>query len=910
MPLSIAVLAYRPSGNDHPVGVATPVSSELLLTCVHVLRAAGYPRQEGVAIRIRIGQHSDVCAAVLLKCPWVDGDTEWPADENLVPRLDVVALRLSKRVTDDVPAPRALDHSDAGAEMIASGFPSDAPTGRQAGFKVAAMLDSRGLRQLNWKEGELPVELGFSGGPVWDAKGATVGMIVLRWRPEDSDRHSAPLGYMLPLTAISELFKQHGVSGVSVESAILAKYKGARNLVSWVHTRLEENPYHKKRTTPLLPITFAVGKDDQTARDVFTNIERLHSGEDDALTTFDELPPAQLYSGQAPLQYYLQAPGGTGKSSALYELVISSVAWGILPILVNAIEGGASIGKAFAGAGVEDQLKVLFNVCKSKVGFKYFQQACENSDPVLLIVDGLNEASADVDQIIALAVNTVANFDNVRLIIVDRLTPRQRYPESFRLATVAPLLSDDVQRAVPGFSKFEPDFQRLLRIPFFLDLFQESDDAKPGKRTRILLEYIGWLLKDPQGGNDDVEKCLRALAAIAFEAYRAGGQNLSGEMFRKAPGSLRLDPQLLAESGLLRKSAGVPTYVFRHQLMHDYLASQHFLREQIAADPDNLNILTLSRRSWDSLVFALEGAEPARANELLIDIYDWDHGITLSCLVETRNDPSDALATAICAVLSEKLEDTFLHTRQRTEQRIWALKRFLGADGELSLAKTLEQIRGEEKRFIEKPLHQWWLAFTADTATPELWRALVGTDPLAGWSAAAALRRILLHANDSERNPIFERLMILYDALRNQAGLREPGPIRWRIVHVLGRFKSAVSQLMNIGFDQAENDDIRYGAFRELIEIAANSTNQDAVQILEAIGGKIDTAPLSKRALSALRSCAILHQRSSLEPSWWRDSYRPLLFKAMALAKNSDEDYAMWEAQKERFESDERQKSI
>jgi len=115
---------------------------------------------------------------------------------------------------------------------------------------------------------------------------------------------------------------------------------------------------------------------------------------------------------------------------------------------------------------------------------------------------------------------------------------------------------------------------------------------------------------------------------------------------------------------------------------------------------------------------------------------------------------------------------------------------------------------------------------------------------------------------------------------------------------------------MNIGFDSAENDDVRYGAFRELIEIAAKKPRQEAALVLETIAGKTDTASLSNRALSAFRSCAILNQRSSEEPDWWRDSYRPLLLKAMLLAQKTDEDYAMWEAQKERFEADERPKSI
>jgi len=906
----IAVLAFTPSGRDAPVGVATPVSSELLLTCVHVLRAGRYPRREGVQIRLRFGQQTEILQAKLLACPWVEDGPDWP-DEELPPGLDVVALHLPKPITSELPTARSLDRADAGAEMIAYGFPTDGAAGREARFRVAAMLDTRGLLQLNWRPGEFPVELGFSGGPVWDGKGSTVGMIVLRWRPDDSDRISPHMGFMVPLTAISDLFKQHSVTGFSIEPAVLAKYKGARKLVKWAKDRLDENPYHKRRKTALLPISFAVGKEKQARELVFTNIERLHSGDDNALLDFDQLTPAELCSGRGSDHYYVQAPGGSGKSFALYELVMASVAWGTLPVLINTVEGGASITRAFGESTVKEKLEALFDECVSMVGFDFFQKARENDDPVLLIIDGLNEASTDVDKIINLAVNTANNFANVRVVIVDRMTLRRDHGDFFRLATVAPLAADTVQPVIPDFAGSDADFQRLLRIPFFLDLFRESEDAKPGKRTRILQEYVGWLLKDQQGGQNQAaqaERALRALAKIAFEAYRGGGQTLTSEMFRSV--AVKLDPQWLADRGLLRKSSGASAFVFRHQLVHDFLASQHFLTERMDADTTNLNILTLSRRSWDALVLALEDLSAVEADKLLVDIYNWDHGVTLSCLVETRYDPNDALATAICAVLSEKLEDTFLHTRRRTQERVWALKRFLGTEGDLSLAVTLAQIRGAENRFLETPLHQWWLAFTAEAVTPELWRALIGVDPLAGWSAATAFRRILSQTDDPESAPVLELLLILYDALRNQAGPGMPGPIRWRIVHVLGRFRQAVSQLISIGCDSGENDDIRYGAFREVIEIAARSPSQEGARILAALAGNIGAAPVSTRALSAFRSCAILKERSSEEPGWWRDKYRPLLRKAMSLVQKSDGDYAMWEAQKERFEADERQKSI
>jgi hypothetical protein len=121
-----------------------------------------------------------------------------------------------------------------------------------------------------------------------------------------------------------------------------------------------------------------------------------------------------------------------------------------------------------------------------------------------------------------------------------------------------------------------------------------------------------------------------------------------------------------------------------------------------------------------------------------------------------------------------------------------------------------------------------------------------------------------------------------------------------------------VELLTDVGFDFAENDDIRYGAFRELVEIAARAGKEKAEEIFTGIRVRIakDDEPLPKRVLNAFRSCAILKKQSSEEPDWWRDSYRPLLMKAMELIKSNEDDYSIWEAQKKRFETDDREISI
>jgi len=505
-----------------------------------------------------------------------------------------------------------------------------------------------------------------------------------------------------------------------------------------------------------------------------------------------------------------------------------------------------------------------------------------------------------------LAVNVAANFSTVRLIVGDRLTLRQNYPDSFRLATVAPFGIDQIEAAHPDFAAFTPEYKRLLRVPFFLDLVLESQGLEHNTRREIILRYIGGLLHSQAGPemNGNADANIAVLTTIAFEAYRAGDQLLRAKVFREQ--HVQLDPQRLAEAGLLRAGRIPQTFVFRHQLLHDCLAAQHFHSNQLRPDETNLNILTLKRRSAEALVFLLEGAEPERSDELITHIYDWDHSITLSCLVETRTNPDDALATVICAVLAEKPGDTFLHTRLRLQSRIWVLRRFLGIE-DLSVENVLGRLR-ETKEHLDIPLlRSWWPVFTAEQMASVLWEALVGLDPMPGWSAAAAFRRLLVRADESVHAETLDRLTILYHALRNQMEKKDAGTLRWRVVHVMGGLPQAAPLLTAVAFDNDESEDVRYGAVRCLVELAATGDAVRARAICNDLFQRLNPETnLSPRILAAFRRCAILNEHASAEPSWWRQTYRPLLNAAWQLVDKNSDEYQLWEAQINRFDSDER----
>jgi hypothetical protein len=912
---TIAVLARTDEIYRNPIGTATVASPDLLLTCAHVLREGGYSRASGTEVRLRVQDRPEPLVAFLIDAPWIDRDTVgWPPDEKLPPKVDIVALKLKNKLGGESPVLRALGLSDGGAEVSSFGFPASQPSGREAYGRVASRSDMRGLRQLEAVPQRFPIETGFSGGPVFDKDQATVGVVVLRWRPGQDDLGAPPAAFMIPLSSISALFQEHKISGLRVDPPILLKYRKARDLIKWVDDRLEENPYGVLRSTPRLHLSLAIPKNDHAPADAFSKMEQLHIGDDTEFEAlFDLLEPREILSPNDSRNYYIQAPGGAGKTFFQYELLTEGPTAGVLPFFVNAMSAGTAIANVFQKSTTEEKLRTLFELSKCKVGFPFFRNAIDAGDPVLLVIDGLNEVSAEVSQVTGLISSIVTDYDKIQIVMADRLTFRGEYPDSFVLATISPLKPELVKETLGDAGEFPPDYERLMRIPFFLDLVREKDASQPAAGGALILKYVESLL---QSGNhartvqyqNTVDSPLFRLGQVAFCAYQEGKQEFSHTNLRSAGGPASLELDQLVGAGLLRAGRTSSSYVFRHQLIHDCLAAFYFWNGKLPASPENLGVLTCGRRSSDALGFVLENLDEDKADDFIINVYDWDWGITLSCLVETRTNSKSALAAAICAVIAEKLDDTFLHTRQRPRARLSALRKLLDIDGDTLLVSDIPvHIREREDQFRGERLRRWWLAFTAVTPCLDVWHALIGSDPLAGWSAASALRRI---ARDEDS--VFEQLEVLYHALKSQKEAAQYlSPLRWRIVHVLGRFSRAVQLLMDIGFDNSEDPDVRYGAMRELVEIAAHQSETKAGEILNQVYARLTSASadLHPRALSALRNCAILKGRAEKEPTWWRGLYRPILQSASRLAESFENDYPLWRAQLERFEANERDAS-
>jgi hypothetical protein len=910
-------------------GTAAPVQHNLVLTCAHVLRDAGYPPTTGSAVSLQIQEKQ--IAGTLLPFPWIKvSGPSWPDNDSLPEVRDVVALRLSDGIGAD-PKLRELGAADGQSPMIALGFTKDILKGVEAPVLIGSLEDARGLRQLTKHSDGVPVDKGFSGGPVLDANRYTVGMIISRWRPPDNDRFSSPMGYMLPMSSISWLFRQFDQEFPKIPPYVFTNYSHVKRLADSTEAVLRRGPFGETRLlSSLLPLALIVAPQDSKHSEIFALIERVHNGEAAASDSWTRLTLNQFLTA-APRSLYVQAPGGSGKSFFLQNLLLEAPYAGIVPFYLSITAAGQKIKRVSAASTLNEKLEALFSSCSALNGTAQFERAAAK-DKAIFVVDGLNETSdpEGVDGLIELASQVAANYDNVSVIVADRLSQRSRYPEIFQRASIAPLSDIEIKAALPGFPLEEEGtsskaFLQILRVPFFLDIYRSDPrSVSTGKRAEMILRYVDRLLSDAsnEGGDSDrgrqQSEARKQLAKVAYEAYSSYGVTVPLSALKALEKFWpELAPSKVTGSGLMRNN-GSGELVFRHQLVHDALAASHFDSQKLTANPKDLETLTNKRQSIDALIFALE-LDHDRADELIKGVYDWDHAITLSCLVATRKGSNNDLAMAISAAVAEKLEDPFLHTRLRPKTQKWALQNFIGITGDFSPKLTVEHIKAQRERFAATDLYDWWRCFTAEEPTEDVWLALLGKDPLSGWSAAVALHRMNLGNSSAET---LKWLRVGYFALRRRAQDYQPSPVRWRIVHVLGKIHGSTDLLTEILWDAKEHQDVRHGAARALMEIAVCDPDQDAAKsLIHEITAKIENLRFAKhqapedgalvRALAAFRRCSILNsERNQESPAWWNAVYAPLLTAGALLVKDIDaKEYVKWAAQIERFKSDTRETS-
>lgn len=527
-----------------------------------------------------------------------------------------------------------------------------------------------------------------------------------------------------------------------------------------------------------------------------SNYENLLSEKFDDETAVLSLVRAAKDSGRV----ILHAGAGAGKSSILLQLLRSAPS-STYPIFIDLANMRT---EAFAtGESVKQRLSILLPDAARPAIDEATLAALPGDGLRLLLVDGLSEVAGGMAEDVLATLDAFARRNpNAGCIVADRLTRRSTPDDAWRLASVAPL--DDAQ--IRAHSR---QVSPLLRSPLFLDLaIKKGIETTTESSTfrRYFRDTVG--LSQPQ---------LMDAAKAAFKAYLdRPSRTFSLSSFRKEVGNEAMD--VLLRTGAVRKGRDVDTAFFSHQLFHDYLGSVWFSERPDAWDPASFNALTFKAASFDVLALTLEQIEDRNlAEDFLRRVYDWNFygsGYALA-RVSARQEiaVSHDMETALLAMLAERRWDLIRATALRVTDALRlfdtdSAKRWLEARNEQEVYEIVS-----DQHFDSEAFREWRDLFLVAPSTPaadKIVRAIANEDSLMGWTAANVLKRVQLSD---------EQAAELRDLLRDQNKT-----IRWRVAHALGAHPSDANVDSLVYALDDDDEWVKYGAIRSLIESAARST--------------------------------------------------------------------------------------
>jgi hypothetical protein len=923
----------RGEGNTR-IGAAMIVGPDHAITCAHVLREGKYPptiSKDKTFIRIEIdGQE---CNAELLSSPWInDSGNDFPMDEDLPLADDVTVLKIPAK-KGRRPKLRKRRRIEKGV-FSAFGATDLHPNGVST-LITLANIEMRGVVQLDWDGAATPIDHGFSGGAVYDEDDYAVGIIVSRWFPDEGDRHSNPLAYMIPIETVATRVKdaEKGFE-LQIESALFVDYPAAKELLEWSWSRLRRRTIAGAKSPDLFELGILAWKaPDEDWTKAITEIDQLHEGGKN-LSAFDRLSVTDLLEKERQF-LYLRSPGGSGKSFFLYHCVVSAVHIDVVPFFID-VRGLARFTPAQIevkfGGNFPASLDNLINECGIHSGGEKFRIANERGYRALLLVDGLNETTSGFEQIIRSLQATPGNYNKVSILVADRLAVRPEYPRGFQLATVEPV-SDELITRVLDQRFVSAEASRILKLPFFLNLYlQSSNTLERGNRATLILEFVRRSL----GGHDSVkdqaaDSQVDMLSGVAFKWYKDYETTVIGgsQLQKLLPQKMALSVEMLVSSGLMARRSGKSVradsrFEFQHQLIQDYLAARHFVRKKLKWSAENFKALTLNRQSVDVLIFAREIVEETggvpRSEDFIIAVYNWDYSSAFACLQLKNQDSNDRpIGVMLSALLAEKLFEPFLHSRQTAEKHLVSLTNNLVLQTlPTSIDDLVDHVAGL-KPGSGTAMFGTWLALyntTAGNVDFKVLKFLVAENPLMGWTAANVIRRLKLTKSGATG------LKRALTRAGRELSSAKANPVRWRVYHALGTHYSdeSIETLWKAVWNSKEHEDTRYGAARSLVELAVHAPSEEEgadildristrlLQLSSSIGiSKLKSTKKVVAGITAFRKCAILKEKKSAEPKFWADHYlRILLNGASLFQKINQKEAQLWEDQKARFLAEDR----
>lgn len=484
-------------------------------------------------------------------------------------------------------------------------------------------------------------------------------------------------------------------------------------------------------------------------------------------------------------------------------------------------------------------------------------------ESLLLLVDGLSEASSDTADLVLRAVDEWAALGpTTGTIVADRLTRRPVSLKRWQLATLGPVPRSTISEVIGR--SIEEWETGLLESPVNLDIVSDA----PGRALASRSDAIEHLLQ-----SETIQTLDRVrLENVALRVYRERGRrSIPAAWLRDEIGEAELDNALRA--GLVAP-LGADEVTFRHHLVHDYLAAR-----AAAGDPSDwghglFDVLTLRSSSYDVLVMLLELIHDDRRATLIRRVYDWNLYAASYLLSRDKLDNGETDATTesqILALLGERRFDHFLATRRQVEDAL-ALH-----GGPLAMSyreassvdEVVEVARAAQP--ADNAYSAWLHVFACDVSPSPSWLVdrMRDADGVDGWTATNVVRRLGL---DSQGCSFLRELLDSGSSV-----------VRWRAVHALGvAGTGALDDLFHALADD-KSPSVRFGALRSIVDQAfLTDTVETRLQIFERLAAHSEQ--IIREPNLARELARVLHVDNS--PDAWIEGAAIVLEHILALEKN------------------------
>jgi hypothetical protein len=392
-----------------------------------------------------------------------------------------------------------------------------------------------------------------------------------------------------------------------------------------------------------------------------------------------------------------------------------------------------------------------------------------------------------------------------------------------------------------------------LSIPFFLNiaLLNSSPDIK----SYSDFIYTHTLKNIPDAKKEAV---LDELSKLAFDNY------FTPERFRFSESDINiLAADLCVQDEILRQRED--HFAFEHHLIYEFFVANQLSKSSNFWNRNTYDVASLDNKmSFELMQMTLEKMPSEQDGEkLLLSLYDWSFYATLHCLwyVDRQDKYPEQLAKALILLLSEKLYDRFMHTRNQVVkylERLYNKFNIIGLSGSfnsdniltLSNEKAAEAYRiiinQNAPSFLGSAYEEWYTFFSREFLTLEEndLKQIKHESSIRGWSTANVIRR---HTY-SDKNELQLRTMLEFT---------EDNIIKWRIVHAMGqcRENDSVEALMNTLINYPYKW-VKYGAIRSLMEIVIFGLDlESASTLLHRIFEVFKTHTFDETVIEEFRTC-------------------------------------------------------